>query len=104
MSKEEYYSKIKRYIYRKFKELEVVERDNGNVLYIRYNNEIYAQILIEKKSGFVYYSYRLSNKIYKTIRLEETDFEIFLKSWVEETFQVKVKHIYDVIYLARLFN
>ena len=93
MSKEEYYSKIKRYIYRKFKELEVVERDNGNVLYIRYNNEIYAQILIEKKSGKVYYSYRLSKKMYKIIPLETTDFELFLSKWIENTFQVKVKQI-----------
>ena len=102
MSKEEYYSKIKRFVYRKFDELEVTERNDYDTLVL--HNEDYYEILIEKKSGFVYYSYRLSNKIYKTIRLEETDFEILLKSWVEETFQVKVKHIYDVIYLARLFS
>jgi len=93
MSKEQYYNKIKIFIYRKFEELEVVERDKGNVLYIRYNNEIYAQILIEKKSGKVYYSYRLSKKMYKIIPLETTDFEILLKRWVEDTFKIKVINI-----------
>ena len=102
MSKEEYYSKIKRFVYRKFDELEVTERNDYDTLVL--HNEDYYEILIEKKSGFVYYSYRLSNKIYKTIPLEETDFELLLKRWVEDTFQVKVKHIYDVIYLARLFS
>jgi len=44
MSKEEYYSKIKKIIYRKFDELEVVKRNRGNNLYLRYKNEEYAQI------------------------------------------------------------
>ena len=89
MSKEEYYSKIKKIIYRKFDELEVVKRNRGNNLYLRYKNEEYAQIRINKKSVFVYYSYTLSDKICKIFQLEKRDFEIILRAWIEDTFKIK---------------
>ncbi len=89
MSKEEYYSKIKRFVYKRFNELEVVERDNGDILYFRYANEEYAQIRINKKSDFVYYSYTLSDKICKIFQLEKRDFEIILRAWIEDTFKIK---------------
>jgi hypothetical protein len=89
MSKEEYYSKIKKIIYRKFDELEVVKRNRGNNLYLRYKNEEYAQIRINKKSDFVYYSYTLSDKICKIFQLEKRDFEIILRAWIEDTFKIK---------------
>ncbi len=38
MSKEEYYSKIKKIVYRKFDELEVVERNDGDDIYLHYKN------------------------------------------------------------------
>jgi hypothetical protein len=100
MSKEEYYSKIKRFLYRKFEELELVERNNGNYLYLRYDNEEYAQIRIDKKSGRVFYSKRLRDKINKIFRLEEIDFKILLKSWVEDTFQIEVNHTEYVVTVA----
>ena len=90
MSKEEYYSKIKKFVYRRFDELEVFESNDRDILYLCYKNGDSAQIKINKNSLKVYYSYRLSNKIYKTISLKETDFEILLKRWVEETFKIKV--------------
>ena len=93
MSKEEYYNKIKRFIYKRFNELEVVERNDGNTLYLRYDNEEYAQIRINKKLGWISYSDRFRDKICKLIRLNQVDFEILLKSWAEETFQIKVINI-----------
>jgi hypothetical protein len=92
MSKEEYYSKIKKLIYRKFDELEVVERNDGNTLYLRYKNKGYAEILIKKISGEVYYNYEFRIKFFKIIHLEMVDFEFLLKRWVEDTFQMKVRH------------
>ncbi len=90
MSKEKYYNKIKRFIYQRFNELELIERNNGEYLYLRYKNEEYAQIKINKKSGRVLYYFRFRNKICKTISLEKTDFEILLSKWVEDTFQIKM--------------
>ena len=89
MSKEEYYSKIKRFVYKRFNELEVIDRDNGNILYLRYKNEEYAQIKIDKNSGRVFYYKGFRDKINKIFRLEEIDFNILLKKWVEDTFQIK---------------
>ena len=96
MSKEEYYSKIKRFVYRRFDELEVVERNDGNTLYFHYDNEQYAQIRINKKLGWVFYSNRFRGKINKIFRLEQIDFEILLKSWVEDTFKIKVLNTHSV--------
>ena len=93
MSKEQYYNKIKRFVYNRFNELEVIERDNGNILYFRYDNEEYAQIRINKKLGWISYSDRFRDKICKLIRLKKVDFEILLSKWVEDTFQMKVKTI-----------
>ena len=90
MSKEEYYSKIKRFVYNRFNKLEVIERNDGNTLYLRYDNEQYAKIGIDKKLGWVLYSNRFRNNINKIFQLEEIDFEIFLKKWIEDTFQIKV--------------
>ncbi len=93
MDKQKFYAGIKNIIYRKFNELEEIERDKGNYVYLRYKNEEFTQILIEKKSGNVHYSYRVADKIYKMIRLERADFEVLLSTWVEDTFQIKVNHI-----------
>ena len=93
MSKEEYYSKIKKWVYRKFEELELVERDNGNFLYLRHKNDEFVQIMIDKKSSLVYYYTKFRDKINKIVRLEQTDFEILLKRWVEDTFKIKVINI-----------
>ena len=90
MSKEEYYSKIKRFVYRKFEDLEVVKSNDGNNIYLHYKNEEYAQILAEKKSGELIYHYSFANKIIKPIPMAMLDFEILLKRWVEDTFQIKV--------------
>jgi hypothetical protein len=99
MSKEEYYSKIKRFVYRKFDELEVTERNKRNDLYLHYKNNEYAEILIKKKSGEVYYNYNyeLSDKFFMTINLEKVDFEILLGRWVEDTFQMKVNHTHECV-------
>jgi hypothetical protein len=92
MSKEEYYNKIKKLIYRKFDELEVFKSTNGKKIYLHYKNSEYANILINKKSGEVYYHYNFRDKFFYTIRLENADFQIFLKGWIENTFQIKVSH------------
>ena len=100
MSKEEYYSKIKKIVYRKFDELEVVERNKRNDLYLRYKNKGYAEILIKKISGEVYYDYEFKDKFFKIINLEKVDFEILLGRWVEDTFQMKVNHTFCCWYRA----
>ena len=94
MSKEQYYNKIKKFVYRRFDELEVVERNDGNTLYLRYKNNGHAEILIKKKSGEVYYNYEFRDKICKLIRLKKVDFETLLKSWAEDTFQIKVSNTF----------
>ena len=92
MSKEEYYSKIKRFIYKRFNELEVFESTDGKKILLHYKNNDYANILIKKKSGEVYYNYEFRDKICKLIRLKNVDFEILLKGWIENTFQMQVNH------------
>jgi hypothetical protein len=104
MSKEEYYSKIKRFVYRKFNELEVVERNLGDALFLRYNNEPYAQIRINIKSGNVYYYRNFRNKFIKVIHMENSDFEILLGKWIEETFQIKVSDIIPQKYTIILID
>ena len=94
MSKEEYYSKIKRFVYKRFNELKVAKRNDGDDIYLHYKNKRYAEILIKKISGEVYYDYEFKDKICKLIRLKKADFEIILKRWVEDAFQMKVSHNY----------
>jgi hypothetical protein len=90
MSKEEYYSKIKRFVYKRFNELEVIDRNNGNFLYLGYKNKGYAEIVIDKNSGLVYYYTGFKDKINKMVPLKMRDFEILLDRWVEDTFKIKV--------------
>ena len=98
MSKEEYYSKIKKFVYRRFEELEVVKSNDGNNIYLHYKNEEYAQILAEKKSGELIYHYSFANKIIKPIPMAMHDFEILLKRWVEETFKMKVSRTKGIFF------
>jgi len=100
MSKEKYYNKIKRFVYRKFEDLEVAERNDGNDLYLHYKNKQYGEILIKKISGEVYYNYEFNDKFFKIINLEKVDFEILLGRWVEDTFQMKVNHTGRLPYIA----
>ena len=100
MSKEKYYNKIKRFVYRKFEDLEVAERNDGNDLYLHYKNKQYGEILIKKISGEVYYDYEFKDKFFKIINLEKVDFEILLGRWVEDTFQMKVNHTFCCWYRA----
>ena len=96
MNKEQYYNKIKKFVSRRFDELEVTERNKRNDLYLHYKNNEYAEILIKKKSGEVYYNHEFKYKFFKTIRLEKVDFEILLGKWVEDTFKMKVINTYLV--------
>jgi len=93
MSKEQYYNKIKRYIYRKFDELEVINK--GAYVYLRYKNDDYADILFRKELGYVYYYSGFKKKIINITRLETRDFEILLYRWIENTLQIKVNEIYS---------
>ena len=90
MSKEEYYNKIKNWVYGKLNELHVYENVKENCIYLHYENDERAQIKIVKDGGIVYYNYEFSEKIKKYIKLEHADFIILLKRWIEDTFQVKV--------------
>ena len=91
MSKEEYYSKIKRFVYRKFEELKVRKRNDGNDIYLNYNDAKYDQIIVNKNSGYVYYYSEYKNKICYMIGVNQVDFEILLKYWIEDTFKMEVK-------------
>jgi hypothetical protein len=90
MSKEEYYNKIKRFVYKRFNELEVFESTDGKKILLHYKNNDYANILIKKEFGNVYYHYEFKDKFCKLIRLKKVDFEILLGRWVEDTFQMEV--------------
>ena len=94
MSKEKYYNKIKRYIYRKFEELEVFESSDGNEIYLYYKGEKYAEIRAKRNVGELIYYYGFSTKIIKPIPIENRDFEILLRVFIEDTFQMKVNDIY----------
>ena len=94
MSKEEYYIKIKRFVYRKLDEMEVFKVNNGVDLSLRYKNSEFGQIYIDNESNWVVYKKKFGEKFTKIIGLEKRDFEILLKSWVEETFQMKVREIF----------
>lgn len=102
MSKEKYYDKIKRLVYRKFNELEVIDSSHGNDLYIRYKNDDYAQVLIAKTNGYVFYYYEFKDKICNMIQLEERDFKILLERWVQDTFQIKVELTVKIDYMSGL--
>lgn len=93
MNKENYYNKIKKYIYRKFEELEVAERNDGNDLYLHYKNKQYCEIRLKKKLGELNYYYAFREKVIKLIPMEKRDFEIILSGWVEDTFKIKLKLI-----------
>ena len=90
MSKEEYYDRIKKWLYIKFDELKVIESLNGNNLFFKYKNQKYCDIRIQKNSGIVFYYYMFSEKFFNRIRLKEADFEIILSKWIEDRFQIKV--------------
>ena len=97
MNKEKFYTGIKNTLYRKFNKLDVVERNDCDTLYLGYKNDEYAEIVIDKKSGEVYYYYDeydgFASKIYDIIRLGLPDFEVILGRWIEDTFKIKVEHI-----------
>ena len=48
MDKEKFYNKIKIWIYRKFDELEVSESSDGQIICLRYKDNAYIEISIEK--------------------------------------------------------
>lgn len=98
MTKEEYYNRIKKWVYGKFDKLEVIQYQNGNNIELQYKNGGYTQIRISKKFGYIYYYYEFSDKICKFIRFDNRDFEILLSRWVEKTFQMKVEGIKIVLY------
>ncbi len=101
MDKEQYYNRIKKWVYGKFDELEVIKRKKGSNVYLRYKNGEYTQVEIDKKFGYVYYYYEFSEKICKHLRIEKHDFEILLKRWVEETFQMKVDNVIICVVRSR---
>lgn len=90
MNKEKLYGGIKNILYRRFEKLKVVERDNGTVIYLRYNQGKHAEIVIKKRSCNVYYYYGFKSKLNKILPIEDTDFEVLLTRWIEERFQMKV--------------
>jgi len=93
MNKEKFYTGIKNTMYRKFNKLEMVERNDGNTLYLRYKNDEYAEIIINKKFGEVYYYSEYKKKICYMIGVNQVDFEVLLGRWIEDTFKIKVEHI-----------
>ena len=88
MKNEEYYNKIKGFLYKKFDALEV--KDTGTVLDLRNKKTRSLEISIFKKSGGVYYAYEFSDKFCKYFSLKKIDFQIILKMWVENKFKIKV--------------
>lgn len=94
MNKEKFYTGIKNTMYRKFERLEIVEHYNANILYLRFKHEKQAQIVIKTKSCNVYYYYRFKFKIDKLFPIQDNDFEILLKRWVEDKFKMKVNDIF----------
>jgi hypothetical protein len=90
MDKEEYYNKIKRFIYKRFNELEVIEHNNGNLIYLHYKNEGHVEVIIQKEFGSVLNYYKFRQKICKMVDLKVVDFEILLNRWVEDTLKIKV--------------
>ena len=93
MNKEKFYTGIKNTMYRKFNELEEIEHNDDNYVYLRYKNDDYYQILIDKKMGEVYYYIGFRNNILKLISMEKLDFEVLLSRWVKDTFKMKVNDI-----------
>jgi hypothetical protein len=90
MDKEEYYNKIKNWVYRKFDELEPHKIYSEDTICLRYKNNKYTQIIINKKLGDVVYYTDYRNKICKPIRLLRDDFDILLSEWIEDRFKIKV--------------
>ena len=91
MNNKQLYNGIKRWIYRKLNQLEVTERNDGKMLFLRQGS--YIQIIIIKDAGEVICMSPLYDKIHKLTPLKEIDVKIFVKMWVEETFNIEVKHI-----------
>ena len=90
MNKEKLYGGIKNTLYRRFDKLKVVERNSGAELYLRYNQDKHAEIVIKKRSCNVYYYYGFKSKLNKLLPIEDGDFEILLIRWIEEKFKMKV--------------
>lgn len=97
MDRETFYIAIKKTIYRKFNELEVVERNDGDVLHFRYKDEEYPQIRVEKKPHELYYYEKFRNKITKLIPMSDREFEIILNKWAEDKFKMKFNDTYCIL-------
>lgn len=93
MDNEKLYDVIKNTLYGKFNELEEIEHNDDNYVYLRYKNDDYSQILIDKKMGEVYYYSGFRNNILKLIPMEKLEFETLLSRWIKDTFQIKVNDI-----------
>ena len=92
------YNAIKRWIYRKLDELEPIEMLQPNTIFLGYKNDNKTQLKIAKTSGFVLYSRYFLNEIRKYISIKRDDFEIFLRCWVKDRYQMDVnEHLIGVL-------
>ena len=91
---EEYYNKIKAFVYRKFDKLTIKKNVyNTSIMYLYYEKNAYYEIMIEKNTGKVIYYYGLENNINKIIPITRVDFQILLEKWINDKFQIKVSSI-----------
>lgn len=93
MDKEKFYNKIQIWIYRKFDELEVSESSDGTIICLRYKDNAYIQVSIEKTYNQIIYNAAFRDNISKQIRLQKRDFETLLSNWIKKTFKMKVAAI-----------
>lgn len=92
MNKEKFYSGIKKTMYRKFNELDVVVSNDGNYIYLRYKNDEHAQVVIYREFGLVNYYCGFIEKFFKLFPMKRLDFEVLLSRWIKDTFKIKMKN------------
>ena len=104
MNREKFYSSIKKTLYRKFNVLEAseIKINRRKILYLHYNNNEYAEALIEITNGYVYYYHGFKENICKMIGLNQGDFEELFGRWIEHKYHIKVNVFEHGVYCFKL--
>ena len=77
------------YIYLDNQDFIQIKKGN-NIYFINSEDDEYAQIRFNKKNGFCYIYYKLTEEISTFFSTQESDSERVIGRWVENTLQMKV--------------
>ena len=77
-----------------------IDKDD-KIYFLNSENDEYAQIIFNKKSGWCGIYYKLIEEISSFFSLQESDSEDVIGRWVENTLQVKVTNTLNLLFSRR---